>query len=197
MIEENEKLGPIRPRTPLQKREDMADSVIEVLPSEGDTFASLRAYWDILSRRRWEVSTVVLVVLTIVTIYSFKMKPVYQATARLEIDAETPQIQSLKDLSEKMPIDDTFLQTQVRVLQSDNLAWETIQQLGLARNRAFAPDAASLNGKEADSRITRGRLMQSFSTDVGVNLGTEHSNDRSKLRKHGSRPGGASGEYPG
>ena len=170
MIEENEKLGPLRQRAALQKRDDMADSVIDVRAVDGDTIASLHAYLDILFRRRWEVLTVVLVVLTIVTIYSFKMKPVYKATARLEIDSETPQIQSLKDLSDRMPIDDTFLQTQVKVLQSDNLAWQTIEQLGLAQNTAFAPGAASRNGKEADSRITRGRLMQSFSGNVDVNL---------------------------
>jgi capsular exopolysaccharide synthesis family protein len=170
MTEENEKLGPLRQRAALQKRDDMADSVIDVLPSDGDTFSSLRAYWDILSRRRWEVLTVVLVVLAIVTIYTLKMKPIYQATARLEIDSETPQIQSLKDLSESMRIDDTFLQTQVKVLQSDNLAWQTIQQLGLAQNTAFAPNAASLNGKEADSRTTRGQLMNEFNKDVGVDL---------------------------
>ena len=167
---ENEKLGPLRQRAPLQKRDDIADSVIELLPTESDTFASLRAYWDILSRRRWEVLSVVLVVLTIVTIYSFKMKPVYQATARLEIDAETPQIQSLKDLSENMPIDDTFLQTQVKVIQSDNLAWETIQQLGLANNPEFASVRESAKGKETDSRTMRGRLMREFDADVGVDL---------------------------
>src|SRR5579859_7676288 len=170
MTEENEKLSPIRQRAPLQKRDDVPDSVINVMPMDGDIFASLRAYWDILSRRRWEVLSAVLVVLTIVTIYSFKMKPVYQATARLEIDAETPQIQSLKDLSENMPIDDTFLQTQVKVLQSDNLAWETIQQLGLAQNPSFAPDTASPNGKESDARIARGRLMKEFNGDIGVDL---------------------------
>src|SRR5690348_7975573 len=167
---ENEKLGPLRQRDPLQRREDVPDSVIEILPAEVNTFSSLRTYWDILSRRRWEVLTVAFVVLTIVAIYTFKMKPVYQATAELEIDSESPLIQSLKDLSENMPTDDAFLQTQVKVLQSDNLAWQTIVQLGLAQNPAFAPEVTSAGSKSIEPRILRGKLMKEFSGDVSVTL---------------------------
>ncbi|HEV2348438.1 MAG TPA: polysaccharide biosynthesis tyrosine autokinase [Terriglobia bacterium] len=167
---ENENLGPIKQRAPLQRREDVPDSVIEVLPAEVDAFSSLRAYWDILSRRRWEVLTVAFVVLTIVAIYTFKMKPVYLATAELEIDSESPLIQSLKDLSENLPTDEAYLQTQVKVLQSDNLAWQTIQQLGLAQNPAFAPDASKPSSRSVEPRILRGKLMSAFSSAVSVTL---------------------------
>ncbi len=167
---ENEKLGPLRPRGPLPRREEVTDPVIEVQPAEADTFSSLRAYWDIMSRRRWEILTVAFVVLTLTALYTFKMKPVYQATAQLEIDSESPLIQSLKDLSENLPTDEAFLQTQVKVLQSDNLAWQTIQQLGLAQNPAFAPEAWRAGSGGADPRLARGQLMREFSGDVSVTL---------------------------
>ncbi|HLY63853.1 MAG TPA: polysaccharide biosynthesis tyrosine autokinase [Terriglobia bacterium] len=167
---DNQKLGPLRPRGSLQRRDDVPDSVIEVVPSEVDTFSSMRAYWDILFRRRWEVLTVAFVVLTIVAIYTFKMKPVYQATAQLEIDSESPLIQSLKDLSENLPTDEAFLETQVKVLQSDNLAWQTIQQLGLGQNPAFSSDAAKPSSRSLDPRILRGRLMKEFNNDVSIAL---------------------------
>lgn len=167
---ENQNLGPLRQRSSLQRRDDVPDSVIEVLPSEVDTFSSVRAYWDILSRRRWEVFTVAFVVLTIVAIYTFKMKPVYQATAQLEIDSESPLIQSLKDLSENLPTDEAFLETQVKVLQSDNLAWQTIQQLGLGQNPAFSSDASRPSSRSLDPRILRGRLMKEFNNDVSIAL---------------------------
>ena len=169
-MSENQKLGPLREQGSLQRRDDVLDSMIEVQPSEVDTFSSMRAYWDILSRRRWEVFTVVFAVLTIVAIYTFKMKPVYQATAQLEIDSESPLIQSLKDLSENLPTDEAFLETQVKVLQSDNLAWQTIQQLGLGQNPAFYPSAASGSSQGTDHRILRGRLMKEFTNDVSIAL---------------------------
>jgi succinoglycan biosynthesis transport protein ExoP len=167
---ENEKLGPLRQRDPLVRREDITDSVIEVLPAEVDTFSSMRAYWEILSRRRWQILTVVFVVLTIVAIYTFKMKPVYQATAQLEIDSESPLIQSLKDLSENLPTDEAFLETQVKVLQSDNLGWQTIQQLGLGQNPAFTGDTPGASSGGTDPRILRGKLMREFNSDVSVAL---------------------------
>lgn len=167
---DNQKLGPLRERGALQRRDDVPDSVIEVLPSEVDTFSSMRAYWDILSRRRWEVFTVAFVVLTMVAIYTFKMQPVYQATAQLEIDSESPLIQSLKDLSENLPTDEAFLETQVKVLQSDNLAWQTIQQLGLGQNPAFAPAPSSASSRAADPRMVRGKLMKEFTSDVSIAL---------------------------
>lgn len=167
---EDEKLGPLRSKGSLQRRDDVPESVIEVLPSEVDTFSSMRAYYDILSRRRWEVLTVAFVVVTIVAIYTFKMKPVYQATAQLEIDSESPLIQSLKDFSENLPTDEAFLETQVKVLQSDSLAWQTIQQLGLAQNPAFAPAPSSASSAGADPRLQRDRLMREFNGDASIDL---------------------------
>jgi len=167
---ENDKLSSLKQRALDQASDNTTNSVIELLPTDVDTFSSLRSYWDIVSRRRWEVLAAVFVVLTIVTIYTFKMKPVYQATARLEIDAETPVIQSLKDISQNMPTDESFLQTQVKVLESDNLAWQTIQQLSLPQNPAFNPGAESTNGRPAVDRISRGRFMSNFKNAVEVNL---------------------------
>jgi len=167
---DNEKLSSLRQRAPLSVRDEAPESVIDVLPTEVDTYASLRAYWDILSRRRWEVLTCVLVVITLVTIYSFKAKPVYRATARLEIEAESPMIQSIKDLYGNGPTDEAFLETQVKVLQSDNLAWQTIEQLGLAQNPDFFSTQGEATPPAPDSPIMRARLMRLFQGSLDVSL---------------------------
>ena len=59
------------------------------------------------------------------------MEPVYKATARVQVDSETPLIQSLQDLFQKTTADDEFVQTQIQVLKSESLAWRTIDELGL------------------------------------------------------------------
>jgi len=133
------------------------------LPTEVEAYSSLRDYWVILSKRRWQVLTVLLVVWTLVTIYSFKMKPVYRATGRVEIEAETPQIQSLNDLYKNLPADESFLQTQAKVLQSDSLAWQAIQQLGLGTNPEFAPHAGSAQRAAPDPRVLRDLVIKEFS----------------------------------
>ncbi len=87
--------------------------------------------------------------------YFLQDQPVYEATARVEVEAETPQIQSLSDLYRGVPgyADDAFLQTQVDVLQSENLAWRTVQQLGLGDKAGFAPVGGGGGRSPADSPL--------------------------------------------
>jgi len=67
-----------------------------------------------------------------VMIVVYRMKPVYRATARMEVQAETPALQTLNELNPSGVADAAFLQTQVDLLQNNNLAWQTMQELGLA-----------------------------------------------------------------
>src|SRR5260370_28810394 len=81
----------------------------------------LAAYWYVLVKRRWTILGVAVVLTAIAAIVSFLTTPVYEATARLEIDAETPllQSQSSSDLYQRVDADDVFLQTQIQVLESE------------------------------------------------------------------------------
>ena len=51
--------------------------------------------------------------------------------SRVDVESEAPLLQTLNDLFKTGDADDAFLATQVSILQSDELAWDTIQQLGL------------------------------------------------------------------
>ncbi len=67
------------------------------------------------------------------TIASFKMKPVYEAAARVEVDKESqlnmqfPDDQNAYDEYVDM---DTYLETQTKILQSETLAMQTDQIAG-------------------------------------------------------------------
>src|SRR5579863_6741721 len=106
------KLDDLGPRPMLQRRDLTPGAVIDVSAVESGLYSPLRAYWDILRKRRWTILTALFVVFALVTIFSFKMRPVYKATARVEIDAETPQLQSINDLYQNPLSDETFLETQ-------------------------------------------------------------------------------------
>ena len=49
-------------------------------------------YFIILRKHQWLILTFLLTVVTVVTIASFKMKPVYQAAARVEVDRESQNV---------------------------------------------------------------------------------------------------------
>jgi capsular exopolysaccharide synthesis family protein len=115
--------------------------------------------------------TAAFTVLTVVTIYSFKAKPIYQATARIHIEAETPQVQSLEESYRNLPgTDASFLKTQVRVIDSDHLALQTIQQLGLSDHAELMAQGRLSRKAENDLRVKQGLLLQEFKRRLMVAL---------------------------
>ena len=107
---------------------------VEASAASAQDYMSLAMYWGTLLKRRWTIFTVALIATTIVAVISFKMKPVYRATARVQVESQTPLMQSIEELYQKSEADDTFVQTQIQVLKSENLAWRTIEQLGLSES---------------------------------------------------------------
>src|ERR1700730_187817 len=63
-----------------------------------DAFGQLRATWDILVKHQWLVLATTALLTVLVAVYSFKAKPVYEATGRLDVEAELPLLQSLNEL---------------------------------------------------------------------------------------------------
>src|SRR5690348_3368323 len=113
--------------------------ITEIDAGSEEAYSYVRAYWRMLVKHAWTIGTVAFMVATLTALISFRLQPVYQATARVEIEAATPEIRTLSDLFQSMPADDMFLQTQVNVLESDNLAWQTIEQLRLNTPLGRAP----------------------------------------------------------
>jgi capsular exopolysaccharide synthesis family protein len=133
--------------------------------SSSREYIPLTAYWYILSRQRWLIAAVTLTLTVLVAVVSFVMTPVYKATARVEVEPETPQLESSSDPYHKSDADDTFLQTQIQVLQSETLAWQTIQQLDLAQKLGVVlPDKPTKN----DIEKHKVELIQAFQDSLKV-----------------------------
>jgi succinoglycan biosynthesis transport protein ExoP len=123
-----------------------------------DSFSYLRAYSQILKKRWATIASAVLIVAVLAAIISFKMKPVYQSTALLDVEADTTQIQSLNDLYRQSPTDADFIGTQIQVLKGEDLAWQTIQELALAQNPEFVPRRQGA----ADSQVSDDAVIGAF-----------------------------------
>src|SRR6202162_376302 len=96
-------------------------------------------YVIILRKHQWMILTFFLTVLTIVTIASFKMKPVYVASARVELEKESQNIMPFPDSNsydEFMDLEN-YLETQSKILQSETLALQTVKSLDLERYPEF------------------------------------------------------------
>jgi succinoglycan biosynthesis transport protein ExoP len=104
-----------------------------------EIYSSLHTYWDILIKHRWLIFTVAFALTAVTSTYSILTKPEYRATARIVIEPDSQDMQTVNNLGRNnIPADDSFLSTQVDVLKSENLAWQTIQQLKLSETPDFA-----------------------------------------------------------
>jgi len=142
-------------------------SYIDIDAANLETSSPLSFYWGMLVKGFWQILTVSLVMTTLVAIFTFKQEPVYRASATVEIEAETPQIQSVADLYLSFPSDDSFLETQVNVLESGNLAWQTIQGLRLGERGSAAGKGTAAGGSDSSAALQR-RLVDSFHAALKV-----------------------------
>ncbi|NJD56110.1 MAG: polysaccharide biosynthesis tyrosine autokinase [Nitrospirae bacterium] len=99
----------------------------------------LRDYLQIVLRRKWIVITFLLTVLTTVSIGTFMMKAQYKATTTIKIEMDKMNILSFNDVYQaQMTSEDSFQQTQFKVLKSRNLARRVIRQMKLDASPEFS-----------------------------------------------------------
>lgn len=90
-------------------------------------------------RNRWIVLAIILVALAVGLISTLLARPVYQATASVQIDQQIAKVLGTEDQDEFRVggNEDRFLQTQVDVLRSRGLAEQVVDTLKLQNNDAF------------------------------------------------------------
>ena len=145
------------------------------LPGRAAREPHLRDYLIVLRKHQWLVLSVLLAVVTIVTIASFKMRPVYVAAARVEIDRENSYTLPFRDvMPQESYVDmDNYIETRAKILQSETLALMTITSLKLEKHPEFAPApekgrarASQIPG-EADSQ-EKPKVLDDFLARLGV-----------------------------
>ena len=127
-------------------------------------------YLIVLRKHQWLILTFLLTVVTVVTVASFKMKPVYRATALVEVDKEAQNVlpfQTEDSYSEYMDTED-YIETQMKILQSETLALDTIRSLDLARYPEFGGNAGSQLLRPVAPGEKRPAILGAFLGRLGV-----------------------------
>jgi succinoglycan biosynthesis transport protein ExoP len=115
-----------------------------IRPAPMEKPPDLLAWWRIIRKRRWTVLTAFSVLFVTVLAGSIHEKPVYRAKALIEIDKEDPSVANPQELFQLDEVSDAYLETQYKVLASDDLAERVIHQLGLDRQAEFLPSRLAL-----------------------------------------------------
>jgi len=98
----------------------------------------LRDYLRVIFKRRWLIATVLLIVVVTVTIESFRMTPIFRATAQVMIESDNPKVIDIEEVLRVNKTDADYYQTQYGILKSKALALKVIKSLTLKENAEFA-----------------------------------------------------------
>ena len=129
-------LSPYLRRTVYAAREQRALAV--AANEESHQTPGLLEFWRVIQKRQATILTVAGIILVGTLLAVLKEKPSYRAQALVEIQKENPDIPSLQELLQVENLSDTYLETQYRILRSDNLARRVITQMHLERLPDFA-----------------------------------------------------------
>lgn len=135
-------------------------------------------YLRVLKKRRWTVLATTAIVFSLAVIATLKTTPLYQATSKVAIFPETPNVLGFKNF-EDTSTDyqyDVALETQAAILRSDALAMQVIQAMRLDENPKFTSMPRHRSGDPVEDASLQpdagasAALLGRFHGGLGVNL---------------------------
>ncbi len=142
---------------------------LDLMPRE----PHLLDYLLVLRKHQWLIIFFLLAVVSIVTIATFRMQPIYEATARVEVDRDTPNAFRFNESGQEADYFDLedYIITQSKILQSETLAMQTVKSMGLDHLPQFGgrpekPDKPEPAG--SDASLSRPPALGAFLGGLSV-----------------------------
>jgi succinoglycan biosynthesis transport protein ExoP len=115
-------------------------------------------YWRILLKRKWWILATLTIIFALSVIKTLRTTPLYQATSKLALFPENPNVLGFKDLENSSPDYEyeVNLETQAAILRSDALAMKVIAAMHLDQDPRFTrvrPVSASGESAIRDSSM--------------------------------------------
>lgn len=162
-------------RLPLRERKGPETLTVIPAPSvlpweQGPREPHLLDYFIILRKHQWLILTFLLTVVTVVTIASFKMKPVYVASARVEVDRESQNNNLFPDSNsyDEYLDSENYIETQIKILESETLGLLTIKSLDLERYPEFGGTPGAMAMGQGEAIPKRPAILGAFLGSLGV-----------------------------
>ncbi len=138
-----------------------------------DDQIDLRELLNVIINRKWVIITVFAIIVSTTIIHVFTADPIYKATVRLAIEKENPNVVSIKEVMNLNASGNDYYQTQYKLIESRNVAGETIKRLDLSNNEEFNPKPkdnfiSNLKNSINEAAASVGSLMKKNSSDIQI-----------------------------
>jgi exopolysaccharide transport family protein len=129
-------LRELLPGEPAEFLRPIGSALYNVLPPQEST---LREYMRVLIKRKWMVIAMIVGIFMAVAVASLRQTPVYDAVGRIAVNKADPNLIAFKNSAPDTDYvyEQSDLDTEVRILQSDLLALQVIRQLNLDKRPEF------------------------------------------------------------
>jgi polysaccharide biosynthesis transport protein len=180
-------------------RENPSNGSLDLVPTRHASWdlsprePHLYDYLLILRKHQWLILSFMLAVVTIVSIATFRMQPIYVASTRIELGHENANILPFQatDSYDAMLADENYMETQSKILTSETLALQTIRNTVLAgtdsseaiatgslANQRRPPELSAFLGALAVRRVPNSHLMdvtfESTSPELAAQIVNAH-----------------------
>jgi polysaccharide biosynthesis transport protein len=139
---------------------NVASSAVIRRVSANDADFSLREFWRILLTRKRTILKTIVVLVLLSLLISLLMTPKYEAVSTIEVNKENSDMLGLDETGAGAIAPDSLdynitLQTQANVLQTDSLAFQVSEQLGLERYKQYRLKPGWFNADEVNAEFAR------------------------------------------
>jgi uncharacterized protein involved in exopolysaccharide biosynthesis len=93
-----------------------------------------RRYLAVFHRRRGLIAACVLAGLVVAGIYSYTSRPLYQATAQIQIDRDAPNVLTSREVVDLGQAGLDYFQTQYQILRGRTLAERVVEKIGFQKS---------------------------------------------------------------
>src|SRR5205085_4251039 len=107
-----------------------------------DESLNIVEYWRAITKRRWGILGLTLLLSVIAALIAFSLRPTYRSTATLLIEQGKSKVVSIEEVYSQGLIQREYYQTQVEILKSEELARKVVKRLSLTTHPDFDPRQA-------------------------------------------------------
>jgi len=106
---------------------------------EREQTIELVEYWRSISKRKWSILALALLITLVAGVIVTMMRPVYRSTASLLIEQNKSKVVSIEEVYSGISANREYFQTQAEILKSRELARKVVQKLNLVSHPEFDP----------------------------------------------------------
>lgn len=109
------------------------------MADDADDGLDLMELWRSVTKRKWAILGLVLVVGLLAVALAMSITPIYRATAVVMFESDKAQVVSIEDMYTRSSGNQTYLSTQLEIVRSREVALKTVKTLKLWEHPAFDP----------------------------------------------------------